>query len=196
MFKHCAYYGPSAKIDSAAYPQWNESRLSAPSSNNHHGRGVQHHNNAERCFKGGLTNHKTYQCYYKKQLQCYICKFYGHTVLCVGTFRTNMALILINTLYLCQKIDTILYQICGACNCMSCDINDLDSNVPSEITSFYQKKKKKKKKKQQSMTTYMIYLHFLIKVLKLIFNTQILPLIIMCINILLKTMCMTLLVFP
>ena len=42
-FKHCAYYGPSATIDSAAYPQRNESRLSAPSSNNHHGRGVQHH---------------------------------------------------------------------------------------------------------------------------------------------------------
>ena len=44
---------------------------------------------------------------------------------------------------------------------------------------------------KQSMTTYMIYLHFLIKVLKLIFNTQILPLITMCMNILLKTMCMT-----
>ena len=77
-FKHCAYYGPSAKIDSAAYPRRNESRLSAPSSNNHHGRGVQHYNNAERCFKCGLTNHKTYQCRHKKQLQCYICKFYGH----------------------------------------------------------------------------------------------------------------------
>ena len=77
-FKHCAYYGPSAKIDSAAYPRRNESRLSAPSSNNHHGRGVQHHNNVERCFKCGLTNHKTYQCGHKKQLQCYICKFYGH----------------------------------------------------------------------------------------------------------------------
>ena len=59
-------------------PRRNESRLSAPSSNNHHGRGVQHHNNAERCFKCGLTNHKTYQCRHKKQLQCYICKFYGH----------------------------------------------------------------------------------------------------------------------
>ena len=34
------------------------------------------------------------------------------------------------------------------------------------------------------MITYMIYLHFLIKVLKLIFNTQILPLITMCMNIL------------
>ena len=32
---------------------------------------------------------------------------------CVGTFRTvaNMPLILINTLYFCQKIDIILYQI-------------------------------------------------------------------------------------
>ena len=32
---------------------------------------------------------------------------------CVGTFRTvaNMPLILINTLYFCQKIDTILYQV-------------------------------------------------------------------------------------
>ena len=32
---------------------------------------------------------------------------------CVGIFRTvaNMPLILINTLYFCQKIDTILYQI-------------------------------------------------------------------------------------
>ena len=77
-FKQCAYYGPSAKKDSTAYPRRNESRLSAPSSNNHHGRGVQHHNNAERCFKCGLKNHKTYQCRHKKQLQCYICKFYGH----------------------------------------------------------------------------------------------------------------------
>ena len=32
---------------------------------------------------------------------------------CVGTFRTvaNISLILINTLYFCQKIETILYQI-------------------------------------------------------------------------------------
>ena len=41
------------------------------------------------------------------------------------------------------------------------------------------------------MTTYMIYLHFSIKVLKLMFSTQILPLITMCMNFLLKTMCMT-----
>ena len=32
---------------------------------------------------------------------------------CVGTFRTvaNISLILINTLYFCQKIETILHQI-------------------------------------------------------------------------------------
>ena len=32
----------------------------------------------DRCFKCGLTNHKTYECRHKNQLQCYICKFYGH----------------------------------------------------------------------------------------------------------------------
>ena len=37
----------------------------------------------------------------------------------------------------------------------------------------------------------MIYLHFSIKVLKLMFGTQILPLIAMCMNFLLKTMFMT-----
>ena len=76
-FKHCAHYEPSAKIDSATYPRRNESRLSAPSSINYHGRGVQHHTNVKRCFKCGLTNHKTYQCRHEIQLQCYICKFYG-----------------------------------------------------------------------------------------------------------------------
>ena len=32
----------------------------------------------DRCFKCGLTNHKTFECHHKNQLQCYICKFYGH----------------------------------------------------------------------------------------------------------------------
>ena len=34
--------------------------------------------NAERCFKCGLTNHKTHQCFHKNQVQCFSCKFYGH----------------------------------------------------------------------------------------------------------------------
>ena len=112
-FKHCAYHGPSAKIDSAAYPRRNESRLSAPSSNNHQGRGVQHHNNAEKCFKCGLTNHKTYQCRHKNSYNVIFASFMVIKIQCVGTFRTvaNMPLILINTLYFCQKIDTILYKI-------------------------------------------------------------------------------------
>ena len=35
-------------------------------------------NNVERCFKCGLTNHKTHQCFHKKQVQCFLCKYYGH----------------------------------------------------------------------------------------------------------------------
>ena len=34
--------------------------------------------NVERCFKCGLTNHKTHQCFHKNQVQCFSCKFYGH----------------------------------------------------------------------------------------------------------------------
>lgn len=34
--------------------------------------------NGERCFKCGLTNHKTFQCFHKNQVQCYNCKFWGH----------------------------------------------------------------------------------------------------------------------
>lgn len=36
------------------------------------------HHNGERCFKCGLTNHKTNQCFHKKQVQCFLCKFFGH----------------------------------------------------------------------------------------------------------------------
>ena len=35
-------------------------------------------NNVERCFKCGLTNHKTHQCFHEKQVQCFLCKYYGH----------------------------------------------------------------------------------------------------------------------
>ena len=35
-------------------------------------------NYVERCFKCGLTNHKTHQCFHKKQVQCFLCKYYGH----------------------------------------------------------------------------------------------------------------------
>ena len=34
--------------------------------------------NSERCFKCGLTNHKTFECRHKKQVQCFICRFYGN----------------------------------------------------------------------------------------------------------------------
>ena len=34
--------------------------------------------NVERCFKCGLNNHKTHQCFHKNQVQCFSCKFYGH----------------------------------------------------------------------------------------------------------------------
>lgn len=35
-------------------------------------------NSSERCFKCGLTNHKTSQCFHKNQIQCFLCTFYGH----------------------------------------------------------------------------------------------------------------------
>ena len=34
--------------------------------------------NSERCFKCDLTNHKTIECHHKKQVQCFICRFYGN----------------------------------------------------------------------------------------------------------------------
>ena len=34
--------------------------------------------NTERCFKCGLTNHQTHQCFHKNQVQCFLCKYYGH----------------------------------------------------------------------------------------------------------------------
>ena len=100
-----------------------------------------------------------------------------------------MPLFLINTLNRYYSLS----DICGACNCISCECNDLDSNVPSKIISFCQNDTSF----SETVNDYIYdYLHFLIKVLKLIFNTQILPLITMYMNLLLKTMCMTLLVLP
>ena len=77
-FKHCAYHGLSTQIVSKSHPQRKESRLYASSYRNNHGKGNKNYINSERCFKCGLTNHKTYQCRHKNQLQCYNCKFYGH----------------------------------------------------------------------------------------------------------------------
>ena len=66
-FKTSALNGGSSQYQS--YQQGKKQyRLNQPSNDN----------NVERCFKCGLTNHKTHQCFHKKQVQCFLCKFYGH----------------------------------------------------------------------------------------------------------------------
>ena len=109
-FKHCAYHGLSTQIVSKSHPQRKESRLYASSYRNNHRKGNKNYINSERCFKCGLTNHKTYNVAIKTSYNVIIANFMATEIQCAGTFRTvaNMRLILKNILYSCQKIDSIL----------------------------------------------------------------------------------------
>lgn len=105
-FQQCAYTGPRTQNDKRSHSRQTESmphtfssmnsnresmphtvsprnskRESMPhafSSRNQKRRKEQISGNIQRCFKCGLTNHETYKCHHKQQLQCYSCKFWGH----------------------------------------------------------------------------------------------------------------------
>ena len=89
-FKYCAY-GPTAQGKTRTphskqpyhkngrfQPQQKKGIPHAFFPRNDNGREEQFPSQGDRCFKCGLTNHKTYECRHKNQLQCYICRFYGH----------------------------------------------------------------------------------------------------------------------
>lgn len=70
---------PSRQAESM--PSRNGNRESMPhavSNRKQNRRSDQTSGNVQRCFKCGLTNHETYKCHHKQQLQCYSCKFWGH----------------------------------------------------------------------------------------------------------------------
>lgn len=74
-FQKCAVNKSSLQTD-----KWSHQR---PFSSKWKNRHVRHNqsssaSNGERCFKCGLTNHETSHCFHKKQVQCFLCKFYGH----------------------------------------------------------------------------------------------------------------------
>ena len=84
-FKLCAFAKPSTQPRGLQIPPSQGHKEAQPrerdstfSSKNRRQNDNQDYNNVERCFKCGLTNHKTFECHHKKQLQCYICRFYGH----------------------------------------------------------------------------------------------------------------------
>ena len=54
----------SARLDHEWHGHYCEERLEKPTT--------------ERCLKCGLTNHATFDCFHRKQVQCYKCKCYGH----------------------------------------------------------------------------------------------------------------------
>lgn len=80
-FKQCAYPRPFTQPRGSWGPQFQTQPRQggyALASRNRRRTDREDGNNAERCFKCGLTNHKTYECHHKNQLQCRICNLYGH----------------------------------------------------------------------------------------------------------------------
>ena len=53
-------------------------RTFSPGKVQHRPRQPHYDNSSERCFKCGLSNHKTSDCFHKNQVQCFHCKLFGH----------------------------------------------------------------------------------------------------------------------